>query len=69
MKVVLAFVALAVAVAAIAWWRRRSEERPRPADHFELALGARLFAYSFAFFVGVLALLAIAFMLLAWSLE
>jgi hypothetical protein len=38
-------------------------------DHFELALGVRLFFYSFAFMLGAIALLAIAFMLLVWSLE
>jgi hypothetical protein len=38
-------------------------------DHFELALGARLFIYSFGFMLGTIALLAIAFMLLVWSLE
>ena len=36
----------------------------------ELALGARLFIYSFAFMLGTeIALLAIVFMLLVWSLE
>jgi hypothetical protein len=38
-------------------------------ETFELALGARLFLYSFAFMLGAIALLAIAFMLLVWSLE
>jgi|GraSoiStandDraft_4_1057263.scaffolds.fasta_scaffold896880_2 hypothetical protein len=38
-------------------------------EQFELGLGVRLFAYSFAFMLGVIALLAITFMLLAWSLE
>jgi hypothetical protein len=38
-------------------------------QQFELALGARLFFYSFAFFLGTIALLAVAFMLLVWSLE
>jgi hypothetical protein len=38
-------------------------------ERFELALGVRLFFYSFAFMVGAIALLAIAFMLLVWSLE
>ena len=38
-------------------------------EQFELALGARLFFYSFAFFLGAIALLAVAFMLLVWALE
>lgn len=38
-------------------------------EKFELALGAKLFFYSFAFMLGTIALLAIAFMLLVWSLE
>jgi hypothetical protein len=38
-------------------------------EQFELGLGLRLFAYSFAFMLGTIALLAIAFMLLVWSLE
>ena len=38
-------------------------------EQFELALGARLFFYSFAFMLGAIALLAITFMLLVWSLK
>ena len=38
-------------------------------EQFELALGARLFIYSFGFMLGAIALLAIVFMLLVWSLE
>jgi hypothetical protein len=38
-------------------------------EQFDLALGARLFIYSFGFMLGAIALLAIAFMLLVWSLE
>ena len=38
-------------------------------EKFELSLGLRLFAYSFAFMCGTIALLAVAFTLLTWSLE
>jgi hypothetical protein len=38
-------------------------------EQFELALGARLFFYSFAFMLGTIAMLAVAFMLLVWSLK
>jgi len=38
-------------------------------EKYELSLGLRLFAYSFAFMCGTIGLLAIAFMLLVWSLE
>jgi hypothetical protein len=38
-------------------------------ESFELALGARLFIYSFGFMLGAIAVMAIAFMLLVWSLE
>jgi hypothetical protein len=38
-------------------------------EQFELGLGVRRFAYSFGFMLGTIALLAIAFMLLVWSLE
>ena len=69
MNVVLAFVALAVAVAAIGWWRRRSSKPRAQPDLFDLILGMRLFAYSMLFMLGAIALLAIAFMLLVWSLK
>jgi hypothetical protein len=38
-------------------------------EKYELSLGLRLFLYSFGFMLGTIALLAIAFMLLVWSLE
>jgi hypothetical protein len=38
-------------------------------EKYELSLGLRLFAYSFAFMCGTIALLAVAFTLLTWSLE
>jgi hypothetical protein len=68
-NVFLALVALAVAVAAIAWWRRRSSKPRVQPDWFDLLLGVRLFAYSMLFMLGAIAVLAIAFMLLVWSLK
>ena len=38
-------------------------------EKYDLSLGLRLFVYSFGFMLGTIGLLAIAFMLLVWSLE
>ena len=64
-----AILALAILVVAIAWWRRRSGKPRAQPDWFDLALGVRLFAYSLLFMLGAIALLAIAFMILVWSLK
>jgi len=47
----------------------RWDYNPTVDEKYDLSLGLRLFVYSFGFMLGTIGLLAIAFMLLVWSLE